>query len=97
MRCAASGTFVSSYGISYIGRNVVQVMQRVFAAYLRLPAAFFGDEASGQQVSRVTYTSEQVASASTDAVKIAVTEGVTVIGMLVCDADNSAYLSLALW
>ena len=91
------GTFVSSYGIAYIGRNVVQAMQRdVFAAYLRLPATFFGNEPSGQQISRVTYTSEQVASASTDAVKIMVTEGVTVIGMLYVMLSNSAYLSMAL-
>jgi ATP-binding cassette, subfamily B, bacterial MsbA len=91
------GTFVSSYGIAYIGRNVVQVMQRdVFAAYLRLPAAFFGAEASGHQVSRITYTSEQVASASTDAVKIVVTEGVTVIGSLYVMLYYSAYLTMAL-
>jgi subfamily B ATP-binding cassette protein MsbA len=91
------GTFVSSYGIAYIGRNVVQVMQRdVFAAYLRLPAAFFGAEASGHQVSRITYTSEQVASASTDAVKIAVTEGVTVIGSLYVMLYYSPYLTMAL-
>ena len=91
------GTFVSSYGISYIGRNVVQSIQSdVFASYLRLPAAFFGREPSGQQISRITYTSEQVASASTDAVKIAVTEGVTVIGMLYVMLHNSAYLTMAL-
>ncbi|MFC5435356.1 lipid A export permease/ATP-binding protein MsbA [Rhodanobacter umsongensis] len=91
------GTFVSSYGIAYIGRNVVQVMQRdVFAAYLRLPAAFFGAEASGHQVSRITYTSEQVASASTDAVKIVVTEGVTVVGSLYVMLYYSPYLTMAL-
>ena len=91
------GTFVSSYGVSYIGRNVVQVMQHdVFGAYLRLPATFFGAEASGHQVSRITYTSEQVASASTDAVKIVVTEGVTVIGCLYVMLYYSAYLTLAL-
>jgi subfamily B ATP-binding cassette protein MsbA len=91
------GTFVSSYGISYVGRNVVQAMQAdVFAAYLRLPAAFFGNEPSGQQISRITYTSEQVASASTDALKVVVTEGVTVIGMLYVMLSNSAYLSLTL-
>ena len=91
------GTFVSSYGISYIGRNVVQALQAdVFAAYLRLPAAFFGKEPSGQQISRITYTSEQVASASTDALKVVVTEGVTVIGMLYVMLSNSAYLSLTL-
>ncbi|MDE2308532.1 MAG: lipid A export permease/ATP-binding protein MsbA [Xanthomonadaceae bacterium] len=93
----ALGTFASSYGISYIGRNVVQAIQHdVFAAYLRLPAAFFGAEPSGQQVSRITYTSEQVSSTATDAVKVAVTEGVTVIGMLYVMLSNSAYLTLAL-
>lgn len=91
------GTFVSSYGIAYIGRNIVQEIQHdVFASYLRLPAAFFGHEPSGQQVSRITYTSEQVASASTDAVKVAVTEGVTVIGMLYVMLSTSAYLTLVL-
>ena len=90
------GTFVSSYGISYIGRHVVQGMQRdVFAAYLRLPAAFFGEEPSGQQISRITY-SEQVAAASTDAVKVAITEGFTVIDMLYVMLSTSPYLTLVL-
>ncbi len=93
----AVGTFASGYGISYIGRNVVQAMQQdVFAAYLRLPATFFGAEPSGQQISRITYTSEQVASAATDAVKVTVTEGVTAVGMFAVMLYNSAYLTLAL-
>ena len=92
------GTFLSSYGVSYIGRNVVQSLQRdVFAAYLRLPATFFGEEHSGHQVSRVTYTSEQVASASTDAVKVMVTEGVAVIGFLYVMLSTSAYLTMVLF
>ena len=91
------GTFVSDYGISYIGRHVVQTMQHdVFVSYLKLPAAFFGSEPSGQQVSRITYTSEQVASASTDALKVAVTDGFTVIAMLFVMLHNSAYLTLSL-
>jgi ATP-binding cassette, subfamily B, bacterial MsbA len=90
-------TFISNYGIGYIGRNVVQSMQRdVFGAYLRLPATFFGDEHSGHQISRITYTSEQIAGASTDALKVAVTEGVTVIGMFYVMLINSAYLTIAL-
>lgn len=92
------GTFASSYGIAYIGRNVVNEMQRdVFAAYLRLPATFFGREHSGHQVSRITYTSEQVAVASTDAIKVVITEGVTVVGMLYVMLSTSAYLTLALF
>jgi ATP-binding cassette, subfamily B, bacterial MsbA len=90
-------TFVSNYGIGYVGRNVVQAMQRdVFGAYLRLPATFFGSEHSGHQISRITYTSEQIAGASTDALKVAVTETVTVIGMFYVMVSNSAYLTIAL-
>jgi subfamily B ATP-binding cassette protein MsbA len=89
--------FFGNYGISYIGRNVVQSMQRdVFAKYLRLPATFFGKEHSGHQVSRITFTSEQIAGASTDALKVAVTEGAMVIGMFIVMVHNSAYLTLAL-
>jgi subfamily B ATP-binding cassette protein MsbA len=91
------GTFASDYGISHIGRHVVQLMRHdVFAAYLKLPASFFSAEPSGQQVSRITYTSEQVAAAATDALKIAVTDGFTVIFMLIVMLHNSAYLTLSL-
>ena len=91
------GTFVSDYGVSYIGRHVVQAMQQdVFAAYLKLPAPYFGSEPSGQQVSRITYTSEQVAAASSTAAKIAVTDGITVVAMLCVMLYNSPYLTLSL-
>jgi len=91
------GTFISSYGISYMGRHVVQAVQQdVFDAYLRLPAAFFGAEPSGQQISRITYTSEQVAAAATDSIKTVVTDGFTVIAMLGVMLYNSVYLTSAL-
>ncbi|TAL72466.1 MAG: lipid A export permease/ATP-binding protein MsbA [Rhodanobacter sp.] len=91
------GIFLSTYGMAYVGRNVVQAIQHdVFTTYLRLPAAFFGGEPSGQQVSRITYTSEQVASASTDALRTVVTEGITVIGMFYVMLSTSAYLTLVL-
>lgn len=89
--------FISNYGMGYVGRNIVQTMQRdVFAAYLRLPASYFGEEHSGHQISRITYTSEQIAGASTDALKVAITEGVTVIGMFVVMVYQSMYLTTAL-
>lgn len=91
------GTFVSNYGMSYIGRHVVQAIQRdVFAAYMKLPSTFFGREPSGQQISRITYTSEQVATASSDAAKIGITDGFTVIAMFFVMLYKSAYLTLAL-
>jgi subfamily B ATP-binding cassette protein MsbA len=91
------GTFVSDYGVSYIGRHVVQAMQHeVFSAYLKLPAPYFGSEPSGQQVSRITYTSEQVAAAASSAAKIAITDGFTVIAMLFVMLYYSPYLTLSL-
>lgn len=88
---------ISNYGMGYVSRNVVQSMQRdVFAAYLRLPASFFGSEHSGHQISRITYTSEQIAGASTDALKVTVTESITVIGMFAVMLYKSVYLTMAL-
>ena len=88
---------ISNYGMGYVARNVVQSMQRdVFSAYLRLPASFFNSEHSGHQVSRITYTSEQVAAASSDALKVTVTESITVIGMFAVMVYKSLYLTMAL-
>ncbi|KLD63955.1 lipid A export permease/ATP-binding protein MsbA [Luteibacter rhizovicinus] len=90
-------SYCTDYGIAYVGRNVVQAMRiDVFAAYLRLPATFFAKEPSGQQISRITYTSEQVAAASADSLKVAITEGLTVIGMLCVMLYWSPYLAMAL-
>jgi ATP-binding cassette, subfamily B, bacterial MsbA len=90
-------SYITDYGIAYVGRNVVQAMRiDVFAAYLRLPSSFFAKEPSGQQISRITYTSEQVAAASADSLKVALTEGLTVIGMLCVMLYQSAYLAMSL-
>jgi len=91
------GTYWADYGTAYVGRSVVQTIRvEVFDAYLRMTAAFFGNEASGQQIARITYTSEQVAQASSDALKVAVTDSLTIVGMLGVMLWNSAYLTLAL-
>ena len=90
-------SYAADYGIAYVGRNVVQAIRiDVFAAYLRLPSTFFAKEPSGQQISRITFTSEQVASASADSLKVAVTEGLTVVGLLGVMLYQSAYLTMAL-
>jgi subfamily B ATP-binding cassette protein MsbA len=90
-------SYCTDYGIAYVGRNVVQAIRiEVFAAYLRLPSTFFAREPSGQQISRITYTSEQVAAASSDSLKVAVTEGLTVVGLLTVMLYQSAYLAMAL-
>jgi len=89
--------YAENYGTAYIGRGVVQRMrEEVFRHYLKLSSGFFDRESSGHQIARITYTSEQVASACTDAVKITVTDSLTVIGMAVVMLLASPWLTLVL-
>jgi len=89
--------YAENYGTAYIGRGVVQCMrEEVFRHYLKLSSGFFDRESSGHQIARITYTSEQVASACTDAVKITVTDSLTVIGMAVVMLLASPWLTLVL-
>jgi subfamily B ATP-binding cassette protein MsbA len=77
-----SATYATDYGMAQIGRGVVQALRsQVFARYLRLPAAYFDREPSGQQISRLVFTVEQVANASTDALKTLILHSLTVLGL----------------
>jgi len=90
-------SFLSDYGMAYVGRSVVQTIRtQVFRAYLRLPAGFFSAEANGAQIARITYTCEQVAQASTNAVKTALIDGLTVVGLAGVMIYYSPFLAIAL-
>ena len=89
--------YAENYGTAYVGRGVVQRMrEEVFRHYLRLSSGFFDRESSGHQIARITYTSEQVAAACTDAVKTTVVDSLTVIGMMVVMLLASPWLTLVL-
>ncbi|MEP6483858.1 MAG: lipid A export permease/ATP-binding protein MsbA [Rudaea sp.] len=90
-------TFAADYGVARIGRGVVQTMrEEVFRKYLRMPASFFHREPAGSLISRMTYTVEQVANASTDAVKTALMDGFMVIGQACVMLYWSARLTVVL-
>ncbi|MGH8113056.1 MAG: lipid A export permease/ATP-binding protein MsbA [Rhodanobacteraceae bacterium] len=90
-------SWLGTYGMAYVGRRVVQAIREdVFDAYLRLSDSFFEGEASGAQIARITYTCDQLARASTDAVKTSVVDGLTVIGLVVVMLYYSPVLTLAL-
>lgn len=89
--------YVADYGTAYIGRGVVQTLrQQVFDHYLRLPATFFDRESTGHQIARITYSSEQVAQASTDAVKIAIVDGLSIVFYVTVMLLASVQLTFAL-
>ena len=90
-------SYVGDYGMAYVGRNVVQELRtEVFDAYLRMTAGFFGREGSGNLIARITYTSEQVAQAATDAVKVAIVDGLSIVFYILVMLYYSPYLTLSL-
>ncbi len=91
-------TFAGDYGMARIGRSVVRDLRNlVFGKYQRLPAAYFDREPGGQVVSRVIYGAEQVAQASSDAIKSMIVDGLTVIAMVTVMLWTSASLTLYLF
>ena len=93
-----AATFASDFGMARIGRGVVrQLRDEVFARYLQLPASWFDRQSSGQTIARLTYTVEQVAQASTDAVKVLVLDSLTVLGLLGVMLYNNAQLTIFLF
>jgi subfamily B ATP-binding cassette protein MsbA len=90
-------SYFSDYGMGLLGRNVVQdIRVDVFASYLRLPVPYFTGESSGQQISRITYTTDQVAKASTSAFKSLLQDSLVVIGLIANMLWASAYLTLSM-
>ena len=77
------GTFTGNYFTAYVARNVVHQLRIVmFERLLLVPYQYYHDTASGHILSKISYNVEQVTTAATDSLKIAVREGATVIGLL---------------
>jgi len=78
------GTFLGNYGLAYVARNVIHdIRLEMFERLLHLEPAYYRQNAPGRLLSKMTYNTEQVAFASSDAVKALMQEGFTVIGLLV--------------
>jgi len=76
------GTFLGNYGLAYVARYVIHLLRiDLFQKLLALPSSYYHMNASGELLSRLTYNVEQVTGAATDALKIALREGFTVIGL----------------
>ncbi len=89
--------FVSTYCLSWVSGNVVMSLRRqLFQHFMKMPVAFFDKEASGALLSRITYDSEQVASATSSALVSIVREGASIIGLMVLMFWNSWQLSAIL-
>jgi len=77
-------SFISSYCMAWVGQNIVQKLRvEMVGQYMSLPSCFYDENPSGQLVSKITYDTQQVAHAVTDAITKFVREGGFIIYILV--------------
>jgi len=75
--------FVSSYGISWVGSSVVRDLRKeIFDHLLRMPTAYFDKSSSGILLSTVTYNTEQISSAASNAITSLIKDTSTFIFLL---------------
>jgi ATP-binding cassette, subfamily B, bacterial MsbA len=83
------------YGLAWVGRSVIRDLRsEVFGHYLGLPARFFDQGSSGVLISRLTYNTEMVAEAISNAVVIMLRDSLAVLTLLVVMIWYSPRLTL---
>ncbi len=76
------GSFLGNYGLAYIARYVIHWLRiDLFKHLMILPSSYYQQLSSGELLSRLTYNVEQVTGAATDALKVGIRDGFTVIGL----------------
>jgi len=76
-------SFISAYCMSWIGQNIVQKIQvEIIKKYISLPSQFFDQISSGKLVSKMTFDTQQIASATTDTITKLLREGGLIIFIL---------------
>lgn len=88
-------SFFSTYNIASVSRSVImRLRQDMFAHLQKLPASYYDHSTSGQVISVMLYSVEQVANASADILTTAVQSLFLIIGLLVVMFSISWKLSL---
>lgn len=88
-------SFFSNYNIAAVSRNVImRLREDLFVHLQRLPASFYDHTTSGQVLSVILYSVEQVANASADVLTTAIQAGFFILGLLIVMFKISWKLSL---
>ena len=79
-----TGDFTQTYFMGYVGRHVVNRVRRdVFRRILMLPVGYFDRHSSATLLSRLTYNTEQIGTATTDSIIIVVRASLTIVGSII--------------
>jgi ATP-binding cassette, subfamily B, bacterial MsbA len=80
------GDYLASYFPSWVGRQVIKAIRSdLFGQYLRLPTSQYDHDSSATMLTRLTYNTELVASATTDSLTVIIRDSLAIvfnIGML---------------
>lgn len=78
------GAYLGNYFLAKVSCNVVHALRtEIFEKYTKLPTTYYDANNSGYMISRITHNVGQVTTATTDAVRTFVREGLTVVGLLI--------------
>ncbi len=76
-------SFCSDYGMSWIGRGVIQTMRtEMFYRLLILPNKYYDNTSTGETISRFTFDVEQLATAATTAITILIKDGLMILSLI---------------
>jgi subfamily B ATP-binding cassette protein MsbA len=74
------GSYLGNYFLSRVSLGLIHDLRTaLFENLLRLPNAYFDQNNSGHLISRITYNVTMVTGAATDAIKVIIREGLTVV------------------
>jgi subfamily B ATP-binding cassette protein MsbA len=77
------GDFMQTYCPGFVGRHIVKTLRgQIFDRYLHLPVSYFDTNPSGVLLSKLTYNTEQVATATTDSVTVFIRDTLTILGLI---------------
>ena len=77
------GHFMGNYFIAHVSTSLVHNLRcQLFNRLLRIPSSFYDQQPMGHLVAKVTYHVTQVTAAATEAVRVIIREGFTVLGYL---------------
>ncbi len=75
--------FLQTYCPGLVGRKIIKTLRgQIFDRYLHLPVTFFDHQASGMLLSKLTYNTEQVATATTDSITVFIRDTLSITGLI---------------
>ena len=75
--------FASTFAMKWVARRVVEDLRvEAFAKLMTLPVSFFDSVSAGVVTSKLTYDTEQMSSAATNAAVSSVRDSLTIVGMV---------------